>query len=190
MSSMANMALSRRSDYVAAGTSPKGLERIVKALASTPELVASPLAGAAAPQSAGATSTNAVSNAINVIAAYIPTEILTVYVAVLAALRHPSQASTPDVFYAFLAATPVVVWLIFAAKVKGAGKTLPCLPAQWPIWEMVAASISFIAWALTLSDNPFANSSWYSSSLSGIVVLIVSTLLGLLAPLFQHAISV
>ena len=133
---------------------------------------------------------SAVTSALKVIATYIPTEVLTLYVAVLAAIRTPDQniKDLEVAFYSFLGITPLVVWLVYAAKVKAAGKDLPLNPKTWPLWEMFAATVAYVAWALTLSQNPFGGASWYSPALAAVVVLIVSTFVGLLAPLFQRPI--
>jgi hypothetical protein len=90
----------------------------------------------------------------------------------------------------FLGATPVVVWLVYAAKIKAAQKRVPLAPGTWPIWEMFAATVAYCAWALALPNTPFTEYSWYSSALSGVIVLVTSTFLGLLAPFFQRALGV
>lgn len=140
----------------------------------------------------------AVTTALKVIATYIPTEVLTLYVAVLAAIRVPNQTGQQTladkrpleiVFYVFLAATPLIVWLVYAAKCKGGGKPLPWAFRSWPLWEMAGATVAYAAWAFSLSENPFVFASWYSSAVAAIVVLIVSTVLGLLAPLFQRPLN-
>jgi len=201
ISSMSNAAVARRSDFQPAGKIPKDLEEIAKAASATPgevEVRSSIIAEAAKPSARptdnaepAQKSAGDVTNAIQVIAAYIPTEILTLYVAVLAALHQPGQITYTgwSVFYSFLIATPIVVWLVFAAKLKGSGKSLPLKFGQWPVWEMVAATLAYVAWAFTLPNNPFTSLPWYSSGMAGIAVLIVSTLLGLLAPIFQHSID-
>ncbi|MGB9110661.1 MAG: hypothetical protein WCC39_18390 [Telluria sp.] len=42
------------------------------------------------------------------------------------------------------------------------------------------------AWAFALPLSPFAQFDWYSSAIASIAGLVVSTLLGLMAPLFQR----
>jgi hypothetical protein len=129
-----------------------------------------------------------VAAALEVITTYIPTEVLTLYVAVLAAIRAPGPALPGEwvAFGFFLVATPVVVWLLYAAKVKAAGKDIPLPPRKWPQWEMSAGMVSFLAWAFALPEAPFREFSWYSSALGGVIVLVVSAGLGLVAPLFQR----
>jgi len=177
ITSLAEVAYVRRTDVAvseiqAPASLTEGLNRIELVTAATPN------------------AQTAISTALKVIVTYIPTEILTLYVAILAVMRTPDQIDSPLrlVFYSFLIVTPLVVWLVYAAKCKGGGKKLPLAPRSWPFWEMFAAAAAYTAWALAMSDNPFVLSSWYSSGLAAILLLIVSTFLGLLAPLFQRPI--
>jgi hypothetical protein len=95
-------------------------------------------------------------------------------------------------FWCFLAATPVVTWLVYAAKVKAQNKALPIAFRAWPVWEMMAAIIAYTAWTLALPESPFTiyQGSWYSPAVSGVIVLAASTVLGLLAPFFQRPLGV
>jgi hypothetical protein len=178
ISSMANVAYVRRADVnvpkvAPANAAPKTLNQIELATAGTPD------------------SQSAMTTALKVIATYIPTEVLTLYVAVLAAIQIPNRTSYRSLwaaFYVFLGATPVIVWLVYAAKVRAAGKPLPLAPRQWPIWEMSSAAIAYTAWAFALPETPFKEFNWYSAALAGVIVLIISTVLGLVAPLFQRPI--
>ena len=69
-------------------------------------------------------------------------------------------------------------------------KPLPLRFGAWPLWEMFAATFAFSAWTLALPKSPFAEYPWYSSALSGVAVLVASTVLGLLAPFVQHELRV
>jgi hypothetical protein len=170
--------------------------------------------GGAAPPADGTTATNGVNTAMQVLFGYIPTEVLTLYVAVVAAIHPNSSASGPaaagatavqsaistavqqpsavtpvdwGVFWTFLVATPVVFWVVYATKLKGAQKPIPLAFAAWSLWEMTAATVAYAVWAFALPASPFREfGSWYSSGLAGVVVLVTSTVLGLLAPLFQN----
>jgi len=65
---------------------------------------------------------------MNVVTGYIPAEILTCCVAVLAALNSspkPMLKAEWIAFWIFLVATPVVFWLVYATKIKEAGKKYP-----------------------------------------------------------------
>jgi hypothetical protein len=176
---MANCALARRVDIVPDHTFPEGLKGIARAAATPLATQPGEVPGQRADQ---------IDTALHMLSGYIPTEILTLYVAVVAALHVPNHPSTPtewSAFWAFLVATPIVVWLVYAAKCKALGEHLPFNFRVWPLWEMIAATVAYCAWAMALPDTPFTTIPWYSSALSGIVVLVASTVLGLLAPLFQ-----
>ena len=83
----------------------------------------------------------------------------------------------------------MATWLMFAAKLKAAGKGLPLRPKQWPIWEMSAATVSFAAWATALPQNPFTALPWYSAAVAGVLVLVTAAVLGLVAPIFQRPLA-
>jgi hypothetical protein len=119
---------------------------------------------------------------------YIPTEVLTVYVAVLAALAGSTTNAGWAALVGFLIATPIVVWLSYAAQVKTAKGHLPTALQEWPRWEMLFGSIAFLAWAFALPQTPFAGFKWYTPAIAGVAVLIISTGLGLLAPIVPQMI--
>jgi hypothetical protein len=177
IASMTNVAYVRRADVhvphaAPSGMAPTTLNQLEAAAEGTPG------------------SQNAMTTALKVIVTYIPTEVLTLYVAVLAAIQVPNGTPSRSLyitFYCFLAGTPLIVWLVYAAKVKSGGKPLPLAPRKWPLWEMCAATVAYTAWAFALPDSPFKSfTNWYTPALAGVVVLIISALLGLLAPLFQR----
>jgi hypothetical protein len=170
VSSMTNVAFSRRTDVAPHDKAPGSVEEVAEAKADKPET-----------QSAG-------SSALAAIAAYIPTEVLTVYVAVVAALNPGAAAANargPEwgAFLLFLVFTPVVVWLVYAGKVRKAGKRLPTAFRRWPRWEMFAATVAYAAWAFALPETPFMSFGWYSAAIAAVVVLVVTTGLGLIAPI-------
>lgn len=191
LNSLANAACARRSDLTPLNRVPTTVDEIARAARTTPSTAPSPLdapempgPGAPTPPAANATT---VDTAMNVLFGYIPTEVLTVYVSVMAAVQKPIIALADWMaFGSFLVATPLVVWLLFAAKVKAAGRPLPTSVASWPVWEMCAATVSYTAWAFGLPHSPFGAFRWYSAALSGLAVIVVSTALGLLAPFFQR----
>lgn len=204
LNSLTNAAAARRTDMHPIGVVPQGFSAIAMA-SRTPPSTSLPLTQV--PEGQGATEVN---TAMNVLFGYIPTEIVTLYVAFLTALQKgveqlgkgpapPVEASILGTsgwiaFWAFLVATPAVVWVLFATKVKAAATPgqpmpLPLHPRAWPCWEMFAATIGFVAWAFALPTTPFEGFSWYSPALAAIGVLIASTILGLLAPLFQRPLS-
>ena len=207
INSLANAAAARRTDVGQIDTAPGNLAQIAAAAATPPDI--------APPTQQEASGIN---TAMNVLFGYIPTEVVTLYVAVMGALQPAATpgtdaaptaagasqpAITPDAgaaaaslhsewiaFCCFLVATPLAVWAIYASKIKGAGKALPVTYSTWPLWEMTAALIAFLAWAFALPDTPFRDFNWYSPALASIAVLVISAILGLMAPLFQNKLEV
>jgi hypothetical protein len=169
IASMTEVAFQRRTDVGAPEFAPKTLRDV---------------AGAAGGKQAPDTTIN---TALKTMVTYIPTEVITLYLAVVAALQLPA-GSPPAVwtFGSFLAFTPLVVWLVYATKAKSDGKPVPLAPRAWPVWEMVAGTIAFAAWALAIPQQPFSS---FPPALSAVGVLITSTVLGLLAPLFSRALK-
>lgn len=213
LSSLANSATARRLDFAPAGKIPETRSEIAAAAATPPVplvpvpvpelepgIVRGPLARgpvrapAPAPAPAPAHAAPAVTpqqldTTLNVLFGYIPTEVLTLYVAFLAAFSDIRDVvDTMSLFIGFLIATPIIFWLVYAAKLKSRGKNLPLSPAAWPVWEMIAATVAFAAWAFALPEPP-ARPAWYTAAISSLAVLVVSTLLGLLAPFFQRPIE-
>jgi len=166
---MTNAAVARRTDFQPMNDVPKTRGEVARAAS-----------GAAIAED------NPINTALQTVVIYLPTEVLTLYVAVLAATDTTSRWIS---FWAFLIATPAIIWMVFAAKVKSENRVLPVVPGQWPVWEMLAGTIAFVAWAFALPTTPFSTFTWYSAGLAGVAVTIASTLLGLLAPLFQRPLN-
>lgn len=184
INSMANAAAARRPDIAPINIVPKSLDEIAKASTTTPTSEANLAANQPQPAS--------IETAFNVLFGYIPTEVLTLYVAVLAAVQQQNKVNLAVwiTFWSFLVATPIVVWLVYGAKMMAAKKAIPLAYRKWPVWEMFAATVAYCAWAFALPSSPFTEfTAWYSSALSGVVVLVASTVLGLLAPFFQRSLG-
>lgn len=149
--------------------------------------------GAAEAASGSASLQDSVSNALAVIVTYIPTEVITLYVAVIAALGASDGSSNNNgsltIAIVFLILSPVVVWLIYAAKLRSLGQSLPWRPRELPLWEMIAATIAFAAWAVSLPDAPFLGDLGLPTSLGAVIVLVTTTVLGLLAQLFNRPVT-
>jgi hypothetical protein len=175
ISSMMDVAYQRRADVPPLNRGLTTLSETAQATGERPETQS--------------TATTALKNMMT----YIPGEILTTYVAVVAVI-HPTTAGVTAeapiadwvVFIVFLVLTPVVSWLLYAAKCVSGGKPLPSSPAEWPLWEMSAATVAFLVWAATLPETPLGAFPWYTSGLAAIILLIVSMILGLIAPLFTQ----
>jgi len=195
---MTNAAIARRPDFFPFGDTPKDYHEIAHATAAPPAVPLPPGGvpppapqGVPAPQSGASAQTNVGLSAMQVIAAYIPTEIITLYVACISVLHKAEEVTLGEwiAFDVFTIATPCMVWVVFAVKLKTAQKPIPASPSRWPVWEMCAATIAFIAWAYAMPNSPFSEftkQGWYSAGLAGLMVLIVSTMLGAISPLFQR----
>ena len=172
---MANAAVARRPDY-------PPLERPPQTIAERAEAA-----------SHNQTSDNRISTTLTTLTTYVPTETITLYVALVAALgpneTNPSTTGNWIAFWFFLFFTPLAVWVTFATKLASDKKNLPLQPRYWPKWEMIAGTLAYVAWAIGLPDSPFAEFAWYSSSVAGFAVLITSTILGMVAGLFQRPIE-
>jgi hypothetical protein len=194
INSLTNAATARRPDFAPMNRVPNGLSEIATAAAGMP---AAKVDGDESTDST--TSANGVNTAMQVLFGYIPTEVLTLYVAIVAAI-HPSTAGTGSDaakitsgdwinFVSFLVATPIIFWVVYAAKLKSAQKPIPLGISTWPVWEMIAATVAYAAWAFALPRTPFLDFSWYTPALGSVAVLVASTVLGLLAPLFQNSLG-
>jgi hypothetical protein len=139
---------------------------------------------------------NSATNALSAIVAYIPTEIVTVYVAVLTTLGvtvPPAAAANGEVVTAtplpvyglFILLTPVVVWGLYASRVVAAGKRLPKRIRAWPKWEMLAATLAFAAWGAAMPSSPLEVIPGFEAALAGVVALVLSLLIGVFSPLFS-----
>ncbi len=173
---MTNAALARRADFEPIGTVPSNLREIADAAVAPP-----------APAPGKPAATSGPNTLLQTLTTYIPTEVLTLYVSAMAALSTgAAQKGLWIPFWCFLILTPAFVWVAFATKVKAAGNPIPVSPTKWPFWEMAAAMIAYVAWALALPNSPFSRLSWYSAGIAGFAVLVVSTGLGVVAPLMQR----
>lgn len=148
----------------------------------------SSLVGVAGPDNQSQDATSSVHQTLGLIVAYIPSELLVTYVAVVTAIE--SDAGTGHTgeriaLWLFMALPPSACWMLYATKLKPRGSRLPLRPKFWPYWPMWAAAIASTAWAYTLPATPFAAFSWYQPAVGAVALLLVSMLLGLLAPLFQ-----
>ena len=189
INAITNAATARHVGTVPKGAAPQTLRQIAAAFSKAPSVDMPP-----APEPPPGEGQASMETTMNVLFGYIPTEIITLYVAVIAALGAPETttgawSSAWTTFWVFIVATPLVTWLVYGAKLKNLKLPLPLAFNAWPLWEMCAATAAFAAWAFALPNSPFGHFDWYSSALSGLVVLIASTVLGLLAPFFQRTLA-
>lgn len=122
---------------------------------------------------------------------YIPTEVVTGYVAVIGALHQATAHSrTADwvMFCVFLVIVPLVVWLGLARQERAKGLPLPTHPRTWPAhtrFNVIAATVSFALWGFSLPQTPFLDFGWYQTVYGAAALIVGSLLLGQISPLFQ-----
>jgi hypothetical protein len=173
INSLTNAALARRRDYIPANRPPRTARERAAATSTEP------------------IDENRVSIGLKSLTTYIPTEILTLYVALVAALQPgtnnpPSFVARWIAFAVFFVLTPVAIWAAFASKLASDNKKIPIRPHHWPMWEMFAGTLAYVAWTFGLPDTPFAQIPWFTATLGGFMILATSTLLGMVAGLFQR----
>lgn len=133
-----------------------------------------------------AAQSNEISNTLDMLIRYIPTEAITLYVAALATVPMV-QPSVPAyepayIYLGFLILTPLLVLVVYASKRATEGmRPLPKLKF-WPWWEMVAALIAFSAWGLAVPGNPYTKTPAAAAG-AGLAVIVVSTLLTRFEPI-------
>ena len=138
-------------------------------------------------EAAPARDDNRVTNALNALVGYIPTEVVTLYVAALSAEAALHSTFTvidaATILWFFVALTPLLLLLIYLSKVAATGDKLPG-PREWPWWKMCAATIAFFVWALAVPGNPYLREA--AAAVAGLGAMLVSTLLSVMTPIFER----
>jgi hypothetical protein len=119
-------------------------------------------------------------NIVNQITRWIPTETITVYVALLAlvapvAAHSPSYTSRWVLFWLMTAANPVVVILLVMAKKQ------PKDTFHFPLFEIVIATIAFAAWSFALPDTPLSSISGYGIQWNSAILTVTTIAITLIA---------
>lgn len=146
------------------------------------------LTAAVAPAAGAAPAQNTVGNALTALVKYVPTEVVTLYVATVAA-RQQIEAVLPSfkslwLFWGFVCLTPLMFALLFYNKLAVANQKLPSLK-EFPWWKTIASTIAFAVWALAVPNGPYLQTAG-ASALAGLAALFVSTVLTLLDPIFDR----
>lgn len=119
--------------------------------------------------------------AINALVKYIPTEVVTLYIACVSALPAVksdfSEVTAVRMYWVFVALTPVFFILVYYNQLAVANQPFPKL-SQWPWWRIVASTIAFSVWALAVPNDFFSTNT--AGVLSGIGAAFVSTMLSLI----------
>lgn len=132
-----------------------------------------------------------VTGSLNLLVKYIPTEVITLYVATLSAAPALQDVfpyiRTNDIYWAFTIITPLLLFLIYINKRATSGLR-PIIPArqQWPWWKLIAATVAFMVWALAVPGNPYVSGET-AAVLAGLGAVFISMILNLLEPVFEKA---
>lgn len=126
---------------------------------------------------------NAVGQALDTLTKYIPIEIITPYVTVLAASATLSWLPE-NIRLVALWLTPILLLIIHVSKGFSAGKTWSELDIQFLWWRMAAAVVAFYVWSLVLptsiSTDPAIGA---RVALQGVLAVLISPALSILEPI-------
>lgn len=118
-------------------------------------------------------STDPAKSAIATLAHFIPTEVLAVYIALVAAAdaieAHMPWFATAGMFWVGLALVPVFVVLAYLAEKK----TNASLGFPW--WPIVAAAVSFAVWSMAMPEQTLIPPS--AQPIVGVVAILSAHLL-------------
>ena len=131
---------------------------------------------------------NKVTNAIEALVEYIPTEVITLYIGAVS-VSAAVQASVPilaatNIYVGFTVLTPILLLVLYLSKLAAGNKPWPSLK-QLPWWKMAAAGIAFAVWALAIPGNPYVTTE-VGAILAGFGALVVSLALNILEPIAQR----
>jgi hypothetical protein len=157
------------------------------ALAQVSEAIALPSAAALGESPPPPPPPDHVGNALSALIKYVPTEVITLYVATVAA-REAIEMTIPSfspmfIYWTFVVITPMLFLLLFLSRLQVEKQPIPPFRA-WPLWRMIAATIAFGVWALAIPNNPYIHGP-AAAAVSGVGALFVSMVLSLLDPFFE-----
>jgi hypothetical protein len=178
ISSMVDAKLVRESD-TAKAREPNALE---KKLGLASVVGQQPSAEGKGPQPVGVPSSVA-----DQLVRWIPTETLTLYVAYIAVAKLPTAPKgmklyQADFFWQWVgvfggaAITIAFVVLLALGKARAAKE-----PYRWPIFEMAAAAVAFVAWAFALPDTPLLTFDGYKTEVGALLVTGVTVIIAVVA---------
>jgi len=125
-------------------------------------------------------------NIVNQLTRWIPTETITLYVALLAVFG-PLNATADNLCklsftsrWVAVAAFAVVSTLLALGLTYGKARALN-KRFTWPWFEMATSPVAFAAWALALPDTPLQSICGYNSAIGAFIVLVTTVSLAVLA---------
>lgn len=139
--------------------------------------------------SADADQNNTVTNSLNLLVKYIPTEVITLYVATLSATPALQElipgVQTRDIYWAFTIVTPMLLFLVYVNKRATSGMTPVPEMREWPWWKLGAATVAFMVWALAVPGNPYVSGET-AAVIAALGAVFISMILNLLEPIVER----
>jgi hypothetical protein len=134
------------------------------------------------------------SNIVNQLVAYIPTEIITVWVALIAVLNDPKppagkalcQADWSTHWKLAIAAAGLAVLLTVGFAYRKFTDT--GLKFKFPLFGVLAAPLAFVAWAVALPEGPLRSACWYTEEAGAFIVTIATVGIASLAYIFGQGV--
>jgi len=129
------------------------------------------------------------SAAFEALARYIPTEVVTLYIAAASAMQALKQAmpviNETNTYWFFVIITPVVFFVVYAGK--RLANNQPAWPGlrSLPWWKLIASTVAFAVWALAVPTTPYLTGV-AGGAVAAFFATFVSVLLSLLAPIFER----
>ena len=128
------------------------------------------------------------SNFLDALAKFIPGELVTLYLAAVAAAPAFHDAlgvSSKGIYWFFvLVLSPGLFAMIMAAKRATAGMDAWPGAKDWPYWKMAASAIAFLIWALAVPGSPYLNSE-PGKIVAAFLALLTSTILSIADPFME-----
>ena len=120
-------------------------------------------------------------NVLNQLMVFIPTEVITIWVAFIAIYNYPKapagkklhEADFSDLWMLTVGFAALAAILTLGLTWRKAKDTN--VKFALPIFEMLAAAVAFTAWAIALPKTPLASASWYDQD-AGAFILLVATI--------------
>lgn len=125
---------------------------------------------------AGGYASAASSGSLEKLTRYIPTEAITLYVALLGVIGATSASDGGRwvAFAIFAVATPAMAWIDWKIRVRHTRDGDRSLTRPLLGFNLGAATVAFAAWAFSLPASPFSQFGWYDPKWGGFVALVVS----------------
>jgi len=127
-----------------------------------------------------------VSTALEMLARYIPTEIIALYLAALSiapAFKETLHVEPPVLYWFGVVLTPILLTAAYLTNSWKANHELPKLK-DWPWWKAFAATAAFATWALAVPGNGLIATA-SAASVTGFMAILVSLILSWIGNFFD-----